>query len=92
MTYEELNEVWALKKAITQKQQKAAALRDSAESITPKYIRENHGSKSYPVLDVSPKGKNVGSRTEILTALIMGEEAEISKLQERLIKVVPELE
>ena len=78
MTYEELNEVWALKKAITKKQQKIAALRESAEIITPEYTQ-------------LPKGKNVDSRIEVLTALIVDEEAEISKLQERLIEAVPEL-
>ncbi len=91
MTYEELNEVWALKKAITKKQQKIAALRDSAETITPKYIREQHGKKSYPALDVSPKSKNIDSRVEDNTSKIIDTEAEIVKLQERLIKAVPEL-
>lgn len=78
MTFAELNEVRTLKKQIAGAKQKVAALRESAESVTVK-------------LEPTPKGTATESRLEVLTALIVDTEAEISRLQARLQEAVPEL-
>ncbi len=87
MTFAELNEVRALKKKIAAEQQKISALRESLESITPKYTRE----KNHTALDVSPKSKTASSRLEVVTAMIIDTESAITELQARLSKAVPEL-
>lgn len=78
VTCAELNEVRTLKKQIAAAKQKVAALRESAESVTVK-------------LEPTPKGTTTKSRLEVLTALIVDTEAEISRLQARLQEAVPEL-
>ena len=78
MTFEQLNEVRALKKQIAAAKQKVAALRDSVESITPK-------------LQPTPKIRATESRVEVLTALIVDTESRVNELQARLQNAVPEL-
>ena len=75
MTFEELNEVRALKKQIAAAKQKITALRDSVESITPK-------------LQPTPKIRATESRVEVLTALIVDTESRVNELQARLQKKI----
>ena len=80
MTFEELNKVRVLKEKIIGKEIRLQALRDAAESITPKYKRDSSGNKSFTALDVSPHGNFAGSKVDNLTALIIDGQKELADI------------
>lgn len=81
MTFEELNTVRRRRKILDDEKQKLAALKISADSITPQFTRGDDGATC---LDTSPKSKTVTSRPENLAIMINEAEERIAQTQTKL--------